>query len=210
MRWRRAAHTALFKRDKRGGPTTSLIACPAERQGQLLVARAAELLGDHVDQRSQSRVVLKNGAQIIALPMSNDAGATARGYTVSGILICDEFGFLPNAEEVLAVVSPMTTIHGADMMLISSASYDGDLWHSIIIEEQGNWSRYKIAVEDCPRLTPDVLDDLRGQLGPALYAREMLNQFSVSGFSPVDLHAARAAALDDPIGIDLDVLMGAA
>jgi hypothetical protein len=201
----RAAHTALFKKDRRGGPTLSLIAAPAERQGQLLLARAAELLdlGDHIEQRSQSRLLLKNGGQIIALPMGSDAGATARGFTVSGVAILDEVGFLPDAQEVMSVIAPMCAIHGADMMLISSASFEGDHWHKISVQGEGNWERFRITMDMCPRLTPEIIDDLRGQLGPALFAREMELQFSAEGFSPISLEAMRACA-DDTQNLTLD------
>lgn len=202
----RAAHTGLFKKDRRGAPTVSLIAAPAERQAQLLLGRAAELLdyGGHIDQRSQSRIVLKNGAQIIALPMGADAGATARGYTVTGIAILDEVGFLSAAQEVMAVVAPMCAIHGADLMLISSASFEGDYWHGVSILGNGNWERFRITMDMCPRLNDEIIEDLRGELGPALFAREMELQFSAEGFSPVSLAAMRACVdkLPGPMSTD--------
>jgi hypothetical protein len=92
------------------------------------------------------------------------------------------------------------------MFLISSAGFEGSPFHAIMEQGQGDWSRYWIDVADCPRLDQDVLDDLLGQLGPSLYAREILLKWDVSGFLPVDLQAARAAA-DDGDMFDVEPLM---
>ena len=184
----KVAHVALYKKDRLGGPTTSLIAAPSERQSQLLLKKAKELLGKmgHTFSKdTQSEIILDDGGgQIVALPTGSDAAATARGYTVSGCLVVDEFGFVNGIDEVMAVLAPMITVHRAAFFAISSASFEGDAWHQIVSGQRKAWKVYNIDVSECPRLTPDVLEDLRGELGPMRYAREVLNQFSVEGFSP--------------------------
>ena len=207
------AHVALFKRDPMGGPTTSIIVSPSERQSRLLAARTAEICdraGVKIAQRSEGRLVFANGAQIIAVPAGQDAGATIRGYSVSGVLVIDEAAFaLDDDGELMSVVMPMVSVAKGQMVLISSAGFEGSPFHKIMEQGQGDWSRYRIAIEECPRLDQEVLDDLLGQLGPALFAREMLLKWDVSGFSPVNLAAARAAA-DDGALLDPEPLMNGA
>ncbi len=199
----RVAHTALYKRDRTGGATTSLIAAPSERQAILLLKKAKELLlgmGHKFLKDTQSEVIIEaSGGQIVALPTGADAAATARGYTVSGCLVIDEYGFVSQIEEVIAVLAPMVTVHRADFIAISSASFEGDSWHQIMTGMKPAWKTYNIDVGECPRLTPDVLEDLKGELGPVRYAREVLNQFSVEGFSPVSLEMFRRCKDEGPV-----------
>ena len=79
----------------------------------------------------QQKMVFDNESAIESLPSGNDP---ARGETVY-LVIVDEIGFLPNAEEAWASIEPIAEI-GGRIIALSTANGSGNFFHQLWLGSQ--------------------------------------------------------------------------
>jgi sugar/nucleoside kinase (ribokinase family) len=132
------------------------------------VADHCHALGmEHVDPEGlrKTGMDLRNGSWIEARPGSE---RTARGRTAD-LLVIDEAARIE--DELYHSLRPMIAVtRGALVMLSTPAGKRGafyDAW-----TEGVGWERYQLTAEECPRISPEFLEEERASLPSWVYRQE--------------------------------------
>lgn len=130
--------------------STILVVASVERQAYLLFEKILNYLHDNHKncirmgkyRPTKHKINLKNKSVIWCLP-TGLSGSGIRGYTIN-LLIADEAAFIP--EEVWTAVSPMLTMTGGDIWLLSTPA--GKEGHFYRCFEDDAYSKFHIRTED--------------------------------------------------------------
>jgi len=143
------------------------------------------------DSETKQTLELSNGSRIIALP-GGDEGAI-RGFSGVRALILDEAARIP--DQLWIAVRPMVAVSGGSMMLLSTPFGRRGFFYRVWSESE-RWLKIQITAKQCPRLTPDFLEEEMIELGLRFYGQEYLCQFVEAigqVFSDVAIDAAFSA-----------------
>ncbi len=161
-----AAHKALSSPG-----SLTLILAPSERQAKETFAKAAHFYtatGQKVraDSYRKLGMELVNGSRIEALPGTEK---TVRGFSGVDLLIVDEAARV--ADELYFAVRPMLAVSGGRLMMMSTP------WgkRGVFYEEWTNgkgWERYEVSAAECPRISPEFLEEEREVLPSWVYRQE--------------------------------------
>jgi len=150
-----------------------LILAPAERQAKETFGKVAEMYtqlpgGQAVAPESYRKLgmELKNRSRIEALPGTEK---TIRGFSGAALLVVDEAARVD--DELYFAVRPMLAVSGGSLMMLSTP------WgkRGIFFEEWTSghgWERYEVKVEECPRISPEFLEEEREALPSWVYRQE--------------------------------------
>jgi len=154
-----------------------LLVSPSLRQSSELFRKVAEyfhkLGGEAPEQESTLRLELKNGSRIIALPGSE---ATVRGYSGADLIVLDEAARIP--DELLAALRPSIATKSDSARLIYLSTPWGrrgffwDAW-----QNGAGWEKFEVPAGECPRITPEFLEQERHALGELVFRSEYLCEF---------------------------------
>jgi hypothetical protein len=161
-----ALHRALYH-------PGSLILClaPALRQSQELFGKIAGFyrdLGRPVPPQGERKLSLElqNGSRIVTLPGSEK---TIRGFSGTSLLIVDEASRV--ADELYFAVRPMLAVSsGALMMLTTPYGKRGVFYEEWTSDHE--WDRYEVPASQCPRISPEFLEEERRALPSWVYRQE--------------------------------------
>lgn len=170
--------------------TNTLIVSATLRQSMLMFDKilsfvyTSKSVRQSISYRSRTRIQLKNGSWIIALPCGR-TGATLRGHTAN-LVILDEAAFIP--EEVINnVVLPMlATTKGSCWML--STPYDrGHVFYKAF--NNTSWSVYHLPSSVNPLISREFLEEQKKLIGETNYRQEYEAQFvdDVNAYFPMTL-----------------------
>jgi hypothetical protein len=162
-----ALHRALYH-------PGSLVLClaPALRQSQELFAKIGGFyrdLGRPVAPQGERKLSLEleNDSRIITLPGSEK---TIRGFSGAALLLVDEASRVDDA--LYFAIRPMLAVSGGSLMMLSTPygkrGVYYDEWHSVTSE----WERYEVPASDCPRISPEFLEEERAALPLWVYRQE--------------------------------------
>lgn len=143
----------------------------SERQSQELFRKITKAIVDSgydnlLIERNKHSCEFYHGNRIVSLPCSED---TIRGYSGVTDLIIDEASRVPDA--LYYAVRPMLITTQGNLYLIST--FYGKL--GFFYEEyfgEGDWERYKVTADECPRFTRDFLDEERRTMPHSVFMRE--------------------------------------
>jgi len=161
-----ALHRALYHPD-------SLILClaPALRQSQELFGKVAGFYRDFgrpvspLGERKLS-LELENGSRIVTLPGTEK---TIRGFSGVSLLIVDEASRV--ADELYFAVRPMLAVSGGALLMLTTPYGKRGVFYEEWTSGAG-WERYKVPAEECPRISPQFLDEERDALPSWVYRQE--------------------------------------
>lgn len=168
----KALHTALYM-------PKSLILCasPSLRQSQELFRKIRDGLNAMKDpprllEDNKLSLTLANYSRIISLPGDQ---ATVRGYSGVTLILEDEAAQV--SDEFYQAILPMLIINKGQ--LISMSTPFGKRGHFFTEWSNGGseWKRIEITAKDCPRMTPDQLEQQRRSMGDLFYRQEFECQF---------------------------------
>jgi len=168
-----ALHRALYYPE-----SLVLILAPAMRQsveafGKVLAAYRA--LGRPVPPRSEQKMSLEldNGSRIVSLPGTEK---TVRGYSGAALLIVDEAA---RVEDTLYfAIRPMLAVSGGELMMLSTPyGKRGVFFEEWTKGPEHSWRRFEIPATECPRISPEFLEEERRALPARVYRQEYLCQF---------------------------------
>lgn len=188
-----ATHQALY----RPGSLT-LIISPSLRQSQEMFRKIAAFYaarGKPIPPEAENSLslVLENGSRVLAMPAGE---GTIRGYSVD-LLVVDEGARV--GDDVWASVLPMVGVtKGRVIALSTPAGRRGWFYEA---SRSLRWQRFKVAGEECPRLTEGDLEEARELLGDLAYRQEYGCEFvdaAGSAFSGEDIEAIFGAAPPRP------------
>jgi Terminase large subunit, T4likevirus-type, N-terminal len=161
-----ALHRALYH-------PGSLILClaPALRQSQELFGKIAGFyrdLGRPVAPQGERKLSLEleNGSRIITLPGSEK---TIRGFSGVGLLLVDEASRVDDG--LYHAVRPMLAVSGGALMMLSTPYGKRGAFFEEWMNGAG-WERYEVPASQCPRISPEFLEEERRTLPSWVYRQE--------------------------------------
>ncbi len=153
---------------------------PSLRQSTELMIKFSEFLGQ-IDQKvkldtdTKLSVRFSNGSRVLALPGSE---RTIRGLSAVTLFIGDEAAAIP--DELYKSIRPMLAVsHGRLVLMSTPRGMQGFFWE--IWERGEGWTRYRITADQCPRISPEFLEEERRELGPIWFEQEYFCQFVAAG-----------------------------
>jgi hypothetical protein len=151
----------------------SLVLClaPALRQSQELFGKIAGFyrdLGRPVAPQGERKLSLEleNDSRILTLPGSEK---TIRGFSGAALLLVDEASRVD--DDLYYAIRPMLAVSGGSLMMLTTPYGK----RGIFFEEWtggGAWERYEVPAKDCPRITPEFLEEERSALPPWVFRQE--------------------------------------
>jgi hypothetical protein len=187
-----ALHRALYYLD-------SLVLClaPSLRQSQELFSKIAHFYRDldrPVSPQGERRLSLElqNGSRIITLPGTEK---TIRGFSGVALLLVDEAARVD--DELYYAVRPMLAVSGGSLIMLSTPYGK----RGVFFEEwtEGDeWERYEIPATQCPRISPEFLEEERRSKPEWYFAQEYGCEFRETE-DQLFSHDLIAAARDDEL-----------
>jgi len=169
----------------------SLVLClsPSLRQSSELfhtVARFYGALSEPVASSGESalRLELDNGSRIISLPGQEQ---TVRGYAGVSLLIVDEAARVP--DDLYFSVRPMLAVSNGRLIALSTP-WGKRGWFYEIYKEPNSWRTWTVTADQCPRISPEFLEEERQSMPRAWFEAEYFCAFnepedSVFGYDDV-------------------------
>jgi len=122
-------------------------------------------------QESVLRLELTNASRIVALPGSE---GTVRGYSAASVVIVDEAARV--SDELHGAIRPTLATSDGRFIALSTPAGKRGWFHQAWTRGEG-WQRFKVPAKDCPRISPDFLEEERRTLGDFLYRQEYEIEF---------------------------------
>ncbi len=162
-----ALHRALYR-------PGSLVLClaPSERQSKELFGKIAgfyRAIHDAPPPESDRKLgmALPNGSRIEALPGSEK---TIRGFSGAALLLVDEASRVDDG--LYHAVRPMLVVSGGALVMLSSPYGKRGAFYEAWANGGSSWERYRVPAEECPRITPEFLEEEREALPSWVYRQE--------------------------------------
>jgi hypothetical protein len=171
-----AYHEALYR-----APALVLLVAPSLRQSIELFRKVLEVhraVGESVPVEAESalRLELKSGSRIVALPGSPD---TLRGFSNVRLLILDEAARID--DDLVAACRPMLAVSKGRLLALTTPNGKRGFFHDAWQGDAGDgWERIRVTARDCPRISPEFLEEERRALGDVLFRQEYLTEFRES------------------------------
>jgi hypothetical protein len=148
-----------------------LILAPAERQAKELFSKVAgfyHTLGHPIlaDSYRKLGVELTNGSRIEALPGTEK---TIRGFSGAALLIVDEAARVDDG--LYYAIRPMLAVSGGRLMMLTTPYGKRGVFYEEWTGGHG-WERYEVPAEECPRISPEFLEEERAALPSWVYRQE--------------------------------------
>lgn len=166
-----AVHQALYVPG-----SLALVLSPTLRQSQelfrkcLAVYRAATR---PVPSEAETKLSLEldTASRIVSLPGKE---GTIRGYSGVSLLVIDEAARVP--DELYYSVRPMLAVSGGRLIALSTP-FGTRGWFYEAWRSAEPWQRFEVPATDCPRISPDFLEEERRNLGLWWFTAEYLCRF---------------------------------
>jgi terminase large subunit-like protein len=162
-----ALHQALYH-------PGSLILClaPALRQSQELFGKVLGFyrdLGRPVAPHAERKLSLEleNDSRIVTLPGTEK---TIRGFSGAALLIVDEAARVD--DELYFAVRPMLAVSGGALMMLTTPHGKRGVFFEEWTSAVAGWERYEVEAQECPRITPEFLEEEREALPSWVYRQE--------------------------------------
>jgi hypothetical protein len=166
-----AIHTAIYE----PGSTTLLLS-PSLRQSTELFRKCLDVYRAldrpvPADAESALRLELSNKSRIVSLPGTE---STVRGISKVQLLIIDEAS---RVEDVLyKSVRPMLAVSHGRLITMSTPFGTRGWWYEEY-KRREKWEYYEIPATECPRITPEFLEEERESAGEWWVLQEYMCQF---------------------------------
>ena len=156
-----------------------LLISPSQRQSSELFRKVQEFLKSlPADQQpkliedNKLSLTLRNKSRIVSLPGKE---GTIRGFSGADLIIEDEAARVP--DELYIAVRPMLAVSGGRIILMSTPFGKRGHFFKEWTEGGDTWERIMITAHDCPRISPEFLEEERQALGEWWFKQEYLCEF---------------------------------
>jgi hypothetical protein len=192
-----AAVLALHEAVYRPGSLVLLIS-PSLRQSSELFRNVTDLLSrleaqPKLTEDNKLSLSFEGGSRVVSLPSSE---ATVRGFSGASLIVEDEAARVP--DELYRACRPMLATSGGRLVLMSTPFGRRGHFH----EEWANggpiWERVQITACECPRISPEFLEEERRSLGDLYFRSEYLCEFTENS-GQLFAYGDVAAALDHSV-----------
>lgn len=169
-----ALHKALFYPG-----ALVLLVSPSLRQSGELFRKVQDLL-KALPQEQQPELVednklslaMRNKSRIVSLPGSE---GTIRGFSGAALIVEDEAARVP--DDLYFAVRPMLAVSGGRLILMSTPFGKRGHFFKEWTDGGDTWERIRITAKECPRITPEFLEEERQALGDWWWRQEYLCEF---------------------------------
>ncbi|MGE5445996.1 MAG: terminase large subunit domain-containing protein [Ignavibacteriales bacterium] len=153
-----------------------LLVSPSLRQSSELFRKVTEFLGNlsmrtELMEDNRLSCTLQNKSRIVSLPSSEN---TIRGFSNVSLVIEDESARV--SDDLYRTIRPMLAVSKGRLILMSTPF--GKRGH--FFEEWTNgdgWERVRVPATECPRISPEFLEQERGSLGEWWFNQEYMCEF---------------------------------
>jgi hypothetical protein len=134
-----------------------------------------------------------NLSRVVALPAKE---GTIRGFSGVSLLIVDEASRVP--DDLYQAIRPMLAVSGGDILLLSTPFGKRGFYFEEWEQGGAAWHRTKITATECPRITPEFLEQERRQIPDFFFRQEYMCEF-VETIDQVFSYDDIQRALDDSV-----------
>jgi len=167
-----ALHTAIFRPG-----SLILVLSPSLRQSLELFRKLTDNL-DKIDPKpalaedNKLSCSFETGSRVVALPGHE---GTIRGFSAPSLVVEDEASRVEDT--IYGSIRPMLAVSNGRLILMSTPH--GKRGHFFEAWQNGgpDWHRIRITADQCPRITPEFLQEERRALGDWLYRQEYFGEF---------------------------------
>jgi hypothetical protein len=153
----------------------TLILGPADRQSTELYRKCLDVLravgAPAAESQTQTGIEL-NGSRVLALP---GKAQTIRGFSKVARLFVDEAGFAP--DDLYYAVRPMLAVSGGSIYLLSTPNGRQGFFYKEWSEGADDWLRISVPAWECPRISPEWLENERRRVGDYWFRQEFGCEF---------------------------------
>lgn len=172
-----------------------LLLAPAGRQSKELLAKIKEVWRDarpdgDPDTDNHVELRLDNGSRVVVIPAKQ---GNIRGFSAVDLIVIDESAWVP--DDVYKAVRPMLAVSGGRLIALSTPWGRRGWWYDAWAGAQP-WDRVQVTALDCPRITPEFLQEEREALGEFAFNSEYMCSFEDSegaAFRGEDIERAQVA-----------------
>jgi len=187
-----ACHTALA----RSGALV-LVCSPTLRQSGELFRKVLDCYATAErpappESETKLSLELANGSRVLSLPGRE---GTIRGFSGVDLLVIDEASRVQ--DDTYYAVRPMLAVSGGRLATLSTPFGARGWWHREWTEGGDTWRRFEVPATDCPRISPEFLEEERRSLGPLFYASEYECRFVDTVDAVFGAEDIRAALTND-------------
>lgn len=188
----KALHRALYSPGK-----DIVIACPSQRQsGEFLnkIGTFLQILGIPRKSDGVNRYSLRlpNESRIIALP--GHSQQTIRGFSAPALLIIDEAAQV--TDTLYLALRPMLAVSRGDLWLLSTPYGKRGFFYRAWAEGGDRWERFSVPATECPRISPQFLEEEREAGGARYFGQEYLCEFHATDDALFDENLIRLMLCD--------------
>lgn len=180
-----------------------LVIAPTLWQASEIIVKAREVahaLGLRLLRDAAKSLTLPTGGRIIALAGKGQV----RGMT-GGLVIVDEGAWLPDQVMTATVLPMLAAVPGGGALVAASTPAGCQGWFWDWFENGGApYDRWKVPYTEVPRITPEYAEQYKAAVPRAVWAAEMLCDFTESG-NGVWLPSLVDAAFVDAADVPLDL-----
>jgi hypothetical protein len=196
----KALHRALYTPGK-----DVVIACPSQRQSAEFLNKVSAFLQildipRKGDGRNRHSLKLPNESRIIALP--GQLQQTVRGFSALSLLIIDEAAQV--TDTLYLALRPMLAVGRGDLWLLSTPYGKRGFFYRAWTEAGHRWERFTVPATECPRISPEFLQEEREAGGARYFGQEYLCEFHSTHDALFDETLIRLMLCDqvDPLVFD--------
>jgi Terminase large subunit, T4likevirus-type, N-terminal len=192
-----ALHLALYVSD-----SLVLIVSPSLRQSSEMFTKIIGFYHDldkpiPAEKETALTLQLANKSRIVSLPSRE---GTVRGFSGASLIVIDEAAWVP--DDLYFAVRPMLTISQGRLILLSTPHGREGFFYEAWTKEKG-WGKIKISADQCPRMTPEVIEAEKASMPSWRFRQEYQNSFEAGGEPLINPDSIEKAFVDRP-GRDLD------
>lgn len=154
-----------------------LVAAPVGRQSAEFVEKCESFLyrlgiKPRGDGKNSISIRFPNRSRLIGVPGSREANI--RGFSAVSLLIIDEAARV--SDELYHAATPMLSVGDGDLWLLSTPySTTGFFYQEWKFGE--GWEKIAVPATECPRISPEFLENQRTHMGDHRFRREYLCEF---------------------------------
>jgi hypothetical protein len=170
-----AVHEAIYA----PGSLTLLLA-PSLRQSQELFRKVKDIFialqspyTPQIGEESNLRLELDNGSRIVSLPGTE---ATVRGFSSVGLLVVDEAAVCEDS--LFYSIKPMLAVSGGRIILLSTPRGRRGFFFDVWTNGAGDWHRTRITAQECPRISPQWLENEKRTMPDFWFRQELECEFT--------------------------------
>ena len=190
--------------------STIVLDSPSLRQSQELMMKFSEFLSlvdqsVKLDSDTKLSVRFANGSRVLALPGSEK---TIRGISAVTLLVLDEASRIP--DELYGAVRPMLAVSKGRLVQMSTPFGEQGFFYETWAKSPG-WEKIEVPWDQCPRISPEFIEEERRERGSAWVAQEYECKFIAAGATRIQrawLKYEDHAPLQDltiALGVDLAI-----